>query len=288
LPFATAEELLAALQEAEATHDEAVSDFEEVNEESRQKQLLLDFAPAARKLHSLWAELRPSGRRTILSYCSDACPEDDAVRRRLENSEKGSLEKELLLEFLPAFAEASLPPSVRRARDAARAIPDQNTVREDVCVDEFEEVMEVCHRLIRPSSDRWKIYEIALKRLKEGAELAKDEMEGRGGGCPRRLVGLEAFTRVIGQAWVAKPKTPGVAEFSSKFGYARGPKGDDVYSPISPAAKFIWKASQYLQPPHLNEADDPFMRRLYTLQNCETVMGYVTSRQRGEKPGSNS
>ena len=25
-------------------------------------------------------------------------------------------------------------------------------------------------RLIRPGSDRWKIYDIALKRLKEGAE----------------------------------------------------------------------------------------------------------------------
>jgi hypothetical protein len=286
-PFATNEEVLFFLQEAEAAHDEAVSDFEDVNEDSRQKQLLLDFAPAVRKLISLWGELRPSGRRTIMSYCSDACPEDDAVRRRLENSDMGSLEKELLLEFLPAFTEASLHPRVRRARDAARAIPDQNTVCEDVCVDEFEEVMEGrLLRLIRPSNDRWKIYDIALKRLKEGAALAKDELEGRGGGCPRRLVGLEAFTRVIGEAWAVKPKDPGFAEFSSKFGYETQASGNSEYSAKSPAAKFLWVASQYLRPPYLG--GDFLPDRTYTVQNCETVMDYVTGALRGEKLAANS
>jgi hypothetical protein len=140
LPFATAEELLSVLQEAEAAHDEAVSDFEDVTEDSRQRQILLDFAPAARRLHKLWKDLAKPGRRTILSVGFDACLEDEVVRRRLEHSDKDFLEKQLLLEFLPAFAEASLSPSVRRAKAAGSEAPADKVSPGPICLDELQEV----------------------------------------------------------------------------------------------------------------------------------------------------
>jgi hypothetical protein len=160
-------------------------------------------------------------------------------------------------------------------------------VREDICVDEFEEVMEGrLLRLIRPSNDRWKIYDIALRRLQHGAELAADELEGRGRHRPRELVGLEVFTRLIAQAWIAAPKSPSVAEFSSKFDGTWGSDGRSECAPKSPASKFICEASKYLQPPYMK--GDFFEERHYTVQNCESVMDYVKGHRRGEKQGANS
>ena len=291
MPFATAEELLSVLQEAEAAHDEAVSDFEDVNEDSRQKQLLLDFAPAVRKVFSLWRELATPGRQTILWHCEEACPEDDAVRLRLEAGDTSGSERELLLEFLPAYAEASLEPRIRRARDAARVISTEGPANEahDGSFDGLEEIVETRIRLIRPLSmrdRRWKIYDIALKRLQHGAELAAEELEGRGRHRPKELVGLEVFTRFIAQAWLAGPNSPGVAEFSSKFDRAWSSNGQSECAPKSPASKFICEASKYLQPPYVK--GDFFKERHYTVQNCETVMDYVKGKRRGEKLASNS
>lgn len=287
LPFTSEEELLAALQGAEAVHDNAVFDFEITAEDSRQRQLLLDFAPAVRKVYSLWRELAVPGRRTILAHCDEACPENDGVRRQLANSAKDGLEKELLLEFLPAFAEASLHPRMRRARDAERATSNENKISEDVCLESFEEVIEgrVFH-VIGPRDGRWKIYDIALKRLQHGAELAVQELAARGRHRPKELAGLEAFTRFIAKSWIAAPTISSVAEFSSKFDHVSGSDGQTEYLPKSPASKFIWAASKYLQPPYIK--GDPFEERRYSVQNCETVMDYVRGDPRGEKLESNS
>ena len=290
LPFATNEEVLSVLQEAEAAHDEAVSDFEDINEDTRQKQLLLDFAPAVRKVFSLWRELAVPGRQTILWHCEEACLEDDAVRLRLEAGETSGIERELLLEFLPAYAEASLEPRIRRARDAAREITNKSVNKSHGETFEWiEETVETRVRLPRPFSfrdKRWKIYDIALKRLQRGAELAVEELEGRGRHRPKELAGLEAFTSFIAKAWITKPAAPSVAKFSSKFDYVSSADGRSEYKPISPAAKFIWKASKHLPPPYVR--GDFFEPRAYTVQNCETVMDYVTGALRGEKLAANS
>jgi hypothetical protein len=153
----------------------------------------------------------------------------------------------------------------------------------------LEEIVETRLRLIRPFSmrdRRWKIYDIALKRLQHGAKLAAEELEGRGRHRPKELVGLEAFTRFMAQAWLAAPKSPGVAEFSSKFDLVSKPDRQTEYLPRSPASKFIWEASKHLQPPYVK--GDFFKERHYTVQNCETVIDYVKGHRRGEKPGSNS
>jgi hypothetical protein len=295
LPFATAEELLSVLQEAEAAHDEAVSAFEDLHEDSRQRQLLLDLAPAIARVYRLWRELAIPGRQTILWHCEEACPEDDAVRLRLEAGHTSGIERELLLEFLPAYAEASLEPWMRRARDAAHAISTESLDKSHgETFDGIGEMVEARLRRTFPIRDkRWKIYDIALKRLQHGAEAAVEELEGRGRHRPKELAGLEAFTSFIAKAWVAKPKTPFLAEFSSKFDYVLSPDGRSDYSPKSPASKFLWEASKSLQPPMVKARRLPggevdYGKRNYTIQNCETVMDYVTDALRGEKLAANS
>jgi len=297
LPFATDEELLAVLLEAEAAHDDVVWNFEIMTEDSRQRQLLLDFAPAVRKVYSLWRELAIPGRQTILSYCDEACQEDEELRLHLEGGDKDGPEKELLLEFLPAYAEASLEPRIRRARDAARAASTEESAdySKDGSLDGLEDIIETRMRLIRPfpmRDKRWRLYDIALKRLQHGAVEAVEDLEKRGRHRPKELAGLEAFTRVIAAAWAAKPKTPTVAEFSSKFDHVAGSNAQSEYLPKSPAAKFIWEASKHLQPPSSGDlrhiADGRFEERRYTVQNCETVMDYVKGDRRGGKLASNS
>ena len=109
LPFATTEQLLSVLQRAEAAHDEAVSDYEDTTEDSLHKQLLPEFAPAIRKVYSLWrklAGLRPSNHLGVLLPMR--APKMTLFVFAWRAGEKSDIERELLLEFLPAYAEASL------------------------------------------------------------------------------------------------------------------------------------------------------------------------------------